>query len=588
MLNNPESRDISMFALTWKTSERKFKVHVDKNVSIRMSDGIQLDADIFRPSSEGRFPALVSAHPYSKVGQTEPVKVNSTSGVVPHPGEERTRGSLEAGDPYFFARHGYAQVVVNLRGTGLSEGFFELLGKREVTDVCEVIDWTAKQSWCDGNIGMFGVSYFAMIQYMVAARNPPHLKCIFAPWGTTDLYRDMFYHGGTLAWRWLLGWADTSFVYGNVRPMSWTEKEWGKEKRDAAAQSLSKQADIEAIPELVNVLRNPDEKFNPYKVDVLLNQFDSAYWEERRASLKDVKVPAYLGADWGIYRSHLPAAFRNWENIASQKRMIIGPPAYLDRPLYQLQYESLRWFDRWLKGVENGVENEPPIRLFVMGTGEWKEAEEWPLPQTRWTPFYLHEYGLLSEREHWPNEGSDSFFDSPWSRGYLEYLSPQLVEDTEVIGPIVANIYASTTGDEILWNLRLFEQTLEEKRKILTGGWLKGSHRALDKVRSKPWQPFHSHDIAEPLEPNTPYEFNIAIVPTGNLFRAGTRIGLRISCSDYDSASSLASIGSGHLLQQYPTRITVYHNEDQPSHLLLPITAGNILGTYISGGKPYV
>ena len=577
-----------MFGINWETSPRKYKTIVQRSVRVRMSDSIELDLDIFRPNDPGRFPAILGAHPYYMPAQSEPIKVNSTSAIQPHAGEERTRGSLEAGDPYFFARRGYAHVIANVRGTGKSDGQFVLLGPREIQDVYELIEWIAEQPWCNGNVGMFGVSYFAMIQFMAAALNPPHLKCIFAPWGTTDLYRGMFYHGGLLASRWTVGWAKTSFVYGNVRPKSVSPDEMSEKEFNSRISELLKDEDIRAIPELVDALKNPDAGYAPYVVDILLHEFDSPYWEKRRPKFENIKIPCYLGADWGIYRSHLPAAFESWEKIRAPKRMIIGPPAYLDRPLYQLEYESLRWFDHWLKGIDTGIMSEPPIELFEQNTDSWKDATTWPLPQTKWTPFYLHEGSLLCERDYWANEGCDSFFDSPWSRGYIEYFSPGLVEETEVIGPVVANLYVSTTDSEAFFSLRLFEVNDQGQRKILTGGWLRGSHREIDSSRSKPWQPVHPHTRAEPMEPGRIYELKIGLVPTANLFRAKTKIGLRISSVDYDAETSIAGIAGGHIKRQRPSRITVFHNDDHPSNLLVPITAGNLLGTYISEGKPYV
>jgi uncharacterized protein len=190
--------------------------------------------------------------------QSEPIKVNSTSAIQPHAGEERTRGSLEAGDPYFFARRGYVHILANVRGTGKSGGEFSLLGPKEVRDICELIQWISAQPWCSGNIGMFGVSYFAMIQFMVAALNPPHLKCIFAPWGTIDMYRGMFYHGGILASRWTVGWAKTSFVYGNVRPKSESREEMSDAQYRSRISELLADEDIKAVPELVEALKNPD------------------------------------------------------------------------------------------------------------------------------------------------------------------------------------------------------------------------------------------------------------------------------------------------------------------------------------------
>mgnify|MGYP003693847587 CR=1 FL=1 len=124
--------------------------------------------------------------------------------------------------------------------------------------------------------------------------------------------------------------------------------------------------------------------------------------------------------------------------------MVIGPGVYLDRPVYQYQDESLRWFDYWLKGIDTGIMDEPPIRCFIAPTGEWKNLSDWPPPEARWTTFYLHKDGMLSEHELWPAEGSDSFDESTFEHGALTYSTPLLVENTEVLGPSVATLYVST------------------------------------------------------------------------------------------------------------------------------------------------
>lgn len=514
------------------------------------------------------------------------MKPNSFSSVAfLHPLEEKPRGWIEAGDPNFFVRRGYIQIVANVRGTGKSSGVYDLLGQQELKDTYEVIEWIAKQPWCTGKVGMFGVSYFSMIQVAVAALNPPSLKCIFAPWALTDFYRDIFCHGGILSYNWPRMWAK---ALSNPRLESFTRKMVGDQKFEEDLARALQDEDLSVIPEVVEVLRNPDEGINPLMVDVVLNPHDGPYWAERRAKYETTKIPAYIGACWGTYGLHLPGTFRSWENLAVPKKMMIGPPVYLDRPLYQLQFESLRWFDYWLKEINTGIMEEPPVRLFVMGTNQWKEANEWPLPETKWTPFYLHEDRLLCEREHWPNEGHDSFEDSPWGRGSLEYYSPVLVEDTEVIGPIVLNLYASTSDEEVLWFVSFREVDQQGNEKILTRGWLRGTHREVDEKCSKPWAPFHPHTKSEPLIPNKIYEYNIPLVPTANLFKAGSRIAIKVSCVDDDPKHPLEGVAAGHIRRQSPSRITVYHNAENPSHLLIPVTKGNILGTFISGGKPYV
>ena len=569
-----------MFGKTWKTSERKYKVVVERHIKIPMSDGVELDADIFRPDSDEKFPAIFGFHPYNQEAQTGPITTNSFStNFFKHPGQEQGNAYIEAGDPNAYVPRGYVYLIANIRGTGDSGGLYPFLAPPEAQDGLEVIEWLAAQPWCDGNVGMFGVSYFAWIQFFIAALNPPHLKCFFAPWAATDLYRDTVYHGGILGQGFWRMWATGSVHNCRVQSVPQDKK---------SIEQLLKDKDVTAVPELVQILKNPGAGTNPIIVDILRNAHDGPYWEQRKVNYEAIKVPGYIGACWGIYGLHLPGAFRSWENLNVPKKMLIGPPAYLDRPLYQLQYESLRWFDHWLKGMDTGIMDEAPIKLFVMGENEWKDAKEWPLPETRWTPFYLHDNGLLYERQCSPDEGYDSFEDSPWGRGYLEYCSPKLVENTEIMGPILFNLYASTTDDEVFWFISLREVDSNGNERTLTRGWLRGTHREIDPKRSKPWEPFHPHTKSDPLIPGDVYEFNIPIVPTGNLFKAGSRIKLKICCTDDPPKHPLEMVAGGHLRRQSPSRIRIYHNADYPSHVLLPITRGNIMETFVSGGEPFI
>jgi len=570
-----------MFSKKWRTSERKYGVLIERDVSIPMSDGIQIDCDVFRPDHRGKFPAILGVHAYNKSWQSAPSLGR---------GIDVLNASIEAGDSNFFVRRGYAHVIANVRGTGRSGGEFQNYGPREVEDTCEIIEWIANQPWCDGNVGMYGVSYFAIAALQAASRKPPHLKAIFAPFAYTDFYRHKYYHGGILAHDFVCGWANRVFKRrsGNKTPWtSWCRKKWGDVKyREAIAEALEDE-EIRAIPALCEALSDPEKNANPLIVDVILNRFDGEYWQERNVNLESIETPAYLGACWGTYGLHLPGAFAAWEKIKAPKLMRIGPPIYLDRPLYQYQYEALRWFDYWLKGMETGIMEEPPIMLFVMGTDGWKTVTEWPLLETRWTPFYLHANGLLSEHEFWPNEGGTSFEDHPFGpHGELSFYSPPLVENTEVIGPITLTLYASTTAQEVLWFVSLLDIGPEGDETLLTRGWLRGTQRAVDPEKSKPWEPFHLHTKRDPLTPGEIYEFNINLVPTGNLFKAGHRIGLRIRCVDDEKPKNfLEAIGQGHVWGQTPAWITVFHDADHPSCLYLPITRGNIIGTYLSGGN---
>ena len=575
-----------MFSARWKTSERKYGVIVERNLRIPMRDGVHLHADLFRPDAPGRFPAILGYHPYDPVAQWAPIFPTGFASVsAAHAHLEKGNGPLEAGDSNFYVRRGYVHVIANVRGTGPSEGTYPFLAPPEAQDGYDLIQWIARQPWCDGNVGMFGVSYFARIQQFIAALRPPHLKCIFAPWASTDQYRDALCQGGILAQNWALSWSRT---LSNVRYRSECRRDWSEARFKRAVEQALSDPDLREIPGIVAALRNPEQGLNTLVTDIVLNPLDGPFWEKRKVPYETIDVPAYIGGDWGIYGLHLPGAFRSWAGLRGPKKMLIGPPAYLDRPVYQLHYESLRWFDHWLKGQETGIMAEPPIRLFMTTTRRWKTASEWPLPETQWTPFYLHEGGLLWEREHFGNEGSSSYHDSPWGRGSLEFTTPPLVEETEVIGPASLTLYASTTDTELLWFVSLREVGPDGQETVLTRGWLRGSHRAVDPTRSQPWAPYHPHEQAEPLTPGAIYEFQIGLVPTGHLFRAGSRIKVRISGCDDPPTQSMEALGSGHIRRQSPSRVTVYHNAEHPSQLLVPITSGNVMGTYISGGHPYL
>ncbi|MAF47800.1 MAG: CocE/NonD family hydrolase [Rhodospirillales bacterium] len=569
-----------MFSKTWQTSPREYGIAINRDVAIPVRDGVTLDSDIFRPDAEDRFPALVAVHAYGKPTQSME--------MMPI-GFSYARGFIETGDFNFYVRRGYALVVVNITGTRGSGGVFGNIDPQSVEDVCAALDWVAKQPWCDGNIGMTGVSHFSRVSKRVAALGPPNLKAIFAPYGWTDMYRDLYYHGGIFNYGFMAHWVSGHGQFFNTENS--LKEEWGEEKYFEVVKERLADPEINSVPFLADALRNPDEGANSMLVDLIVNNLLGDYFKDRSVDFENTKIPAYLGGDWGVYGLHFPGDIRAFENWKGPKKMTVGPPVYLDRPLYQYDYESLRWFDYWLKGIDTGIMDEAPVQLFIVGTDEWKAADEWPLPETRWTPFYLHANGLLSEHEFWPNEGFTTYEESPFSHGSAQFTSPPMVEKTEICGPIVLNLFGSTTDTEILWFVSLLHFDADGKETLLTRGWLRGSQRRLDADASMPWQPVHQHTEREPLTPNEIYEFNIEVRPYGIELKAGERIGIRIKCSDADDkpADYLQLIGTGHVARRTAAHVSIHHNAENPSHLLLPITKGNRVGTYISGGKlpPY-
>lgn len=573
-----------MFGKNWQTSPREHDVHVDRDVAVPVDDGIDLVGDVFRPDADGQVPVIVSASPYNTEFQS--------ARITPR-GATSQNAWIEAGDPYFFARRGYAHVILNVRGTGKSDGQFRNLGPREVTDVVQAIDWLADRPWCDGTAAMTGVSYFGMIQPFVAERDPEPLEAIFCPWAATDLYRDWYYHGGIYQHGMTYKWSQQ---LDNVRPYSWSRANL----RDAEFESRRKVAladeEIRAHDVLVDALENPDEGVNPYLVDTLINRFDESggYWDERRLDFETTSIPAYFGADWHHTHIHLAAAARNFRNWDGPARLLYGPPQFVDRPMYQLQYEALRWFDHWVKGRETGIEDEPTVRAFRMGSGTWAEADEWPLPETRWTPFYLHPNNVLSEQDHYPGDGFDTIEDSPFGRGEITYYTPEMVERTEVTGPVPVHLYAETTAEEVLFFLTLVKVDAAGEERELTEGWLRGTQRRVDETASRPWLAHHPHTELESVTGIE--EFAINVRPTSVVLEPGSRLGLRIRCADvtdrdrgdvdiaHEEIRSVYASGR-HLSRQSASRVSIYHDEEHPSRIHLPITGGNVVGTYRSAGR---
>ena len=561
-----------MFTTKWSTSERKYDVLIERDVKVRMPDGTLLDGNVYRPAAPERFPVILGAHAYNKELQSPPLR---PVGFTP------MRGYMESGDSTFFARRGYVHAVFNVRGSGKSEGFYQLMGPVEVQDICNLIDWLAAQPWSNGQVGMFGVSYFARLAKAVAALRPESLKAIFAPFAGTDDYRHRCYHGGILAHGFLTHWRN-SLHQPNY--CSLYKEARGEPAYKQAIEQVMRDEEIMAVPGLREALQNPNAGTNALVVDVLLHPFDGSFWQSRSAQDAKATIPAYLGACWGNYGLHLPGAFSAWKEWRGPKKMVIGPGIYLDRPVYQYQDESLRWFDHWLKGIDNGIMDEPPVRCFIPPTGEWKSLNDWPPPEARWMTFYLHAEGVLSEHELWPGEGADSFNESNFEHGALTYATPALVENTEVLGPSILTVYVSTTDTEALLFATLLLVDRDGKEHELTRGWLRASQRRL-REDSTLWEPIQAHEEREPLEPGKIYALRIPIVPTARLFQAGERIAIRIKGADNEPPlTSLQALARNHLCRPRPARITVHHDESHPSHLDLPITCGNIIGTFFSGG----
>ena len=555
-----------------------------------MRDGVNLAADLFLPDAEGKFPAIVAyaIHPKELSSDLQ------WSFPPQPPPSFLWMGGIEGGDSRYLCSHGYAHIIVEMRGIGHSEGKFDMDWAGRPADAYDVVEWVAKQPWCDGNVGMIGISAYAMSQLLAAIENPPHLKAVF-PYDTpADMYRNGFYDGGVLSFMTLaIPPAANSIEPETIEAMK-------KEALDNRQKMLSDDpdfffdyalADYRSYTSLFLLLNYP--MMNPLFYQILTHPFDGPKYSESSAypRFDKITIPVYCGTGWySVSYVHLLGAFRNWEGIKNSKtkKMIIGPDAHgpgdrwfhLERPWHHYHDEIIRWYDHWLKGIDTGILDEPPIKLFVMGANRWRYENEWPLTRTVWTKFYLRSFKRLMEEPPAVTETSpDAFVQQPLTTtneiGRLEYQTQPLPEDVEVTGPVAACLYGgihteNSRWPDTNWIVALKDVLANGDERELTRGWLRASHRALDSEKSKPWQPYHPHtrEALEKIEMDTIYEYAIEVRPTSNVFKAGHRIKVDIMSAELPAI--IFDIAH-HVARNDVVEHKVYRSTVHPSHILLPI-----------------
>lgn len=572
----------------------------ERDIRVRMRDGVRLSVDVYRPDTTDKLPALLAFAIYNKDLQGPDI----ADALTPQPAwSPLWTGWLEAGDTRFLTSRGYVHVIGAPRAIGKSEGG----GSREF-DSYDLIEWIAQQPWCDGKVGMIGISGFGAEQFNVAKQQPPSLKAIFpfdprGAYGTLGSFREE-YHGGVLhLFRYLL--SNNLVTHQNKGQPGYLSPE-----REALWRKAMANPDFKMYPHVYNVLTQKGQHL-PAVFDVLIHPYDrEEAVEKAEADFEKVKVPAYTGSGWYAYgyKTHLNGA-QNWfRNIASPKKLTLGGPAHLERPFHSFHREILRWHDHWLKGLDTGIMDEPPVKYWVMGANEWRYGDDWPLPETQWTKLYLSSWGRLRPEPFLPssNEGRlapDSFVQMPLTQTSevqrLRYVSEPLPQDTLIAGPMVLNLFASIDQDDTNWIIAVSDlgpdvsvrtgrdgernvpSDLPERE--ITRGWLKASQRSLDPQRSKPWKPWHKLTRAarKPIVPGEVNDYAIELMASANLFKSGHRI-----CIDITSVDVPTGVGGATNVEYVPYHICssrtvlhrIYHDEQHPSHLLLPLipqTAAN-------------
>jgi uncharacterized protein len=575
-------------------SEPTYGVKFEGELMVPMRDGVHLAADVYLPDTEEKFPALLAYGPWSKELASDLQWV-----YPPQPPHSRLfwTGSIESGNSEYIVSRGYAHVMAQVRGLGHSEGMYESswgwVGRP--SDAYDLVEWIAKQPWCDGNVGMVGISAFAAAQLWTAIQQPPHLKSVFCYDTPGDLYRDGFYDGGVLS----------TFSAGLASVYARNGIELEKmEKRKALAREIrsaiiSKKADplgyhivkdIMLYPMLYAALIHP--QMSPWIFDLWSNPFDDQNYREKSfcTYYDSISVPAYCGSGWYAWTyTHLAGAFRNYEGLtkAKAKKLIVGPAAHgpgnrwyaLDRPFHQYHDEILRWHDYWLKGLDTGIMDEPPVKIFVMGVNRWRYENEWPLARTRWTKLYLRTFGrLLKESPKLSETAPDVFAQQPLNTtdniARMEYRSAPLSSNLEITGPIALYLNAAIEVEDkswvdANWIASLGDEGPDGTERELTRGWLKASHRAIDPQRSKQWQPYHPHskESVEKIDEGKVYQYAIELRQTSNVFLAGHKIKLTLMSADLPGPIEFIPY---HLCRNDVVVHKIYRSREHPSYLVLP------------------
>jgi uncharacterized protein len=553
-------------AQDWRSqvSQPQYGMTVRRNVMITTRDGTRVACDVYLPDQPGLYPALLSYSHYGKDLQRITGKRAPLSPLLGN-------GGLEAGDSEYFVRRGYAHVIADARGSGDSEGEYCYQGPKEQEDGHDIIEWMAAQPWCDGNCGMLGMSYFAVMQYMVAAQQPPHLKAIVPYEALTDRYRQSVYHGGLLnEGFWHQWWGHVSV--DGMTPLSFARL--SPQDIEQRVARLMESPEVRHSPYLHIQLKYP--KKNPLLFDWLLEPFDGPfYWERSPYRMFDrIRIPTFLVTRWTSWAVHLAGAFEAYEGIdAPKKLLVMETPSRLGplRPWTDHHDLILRWYDHWLKGKDTGYMDEPPISLLIKGRDEYRFEREWPLARTRWTRMYLGPGGSLSQLQ--ASESGEAQFqnDPDLPPGQLPpavtFQTAPFSTDVEITGPVAFNFQATLDQPDATWVATLRDVAPDGSSRTLTKGWLRASQRELDPEKSKPYRPWPKHSRREELRPGQRYEFAMEVREVSNLFRAGHALALDVRGQDSTAEDPIWV----HTCNPVVTRHSIHVGGGADTFLLLPV-----------------
>lgn len=568
-------------------SQPTHEVRLYHDQRVPMRDGVTLSADVYLPQARGPFPTIYQWTPY-----------------------ESTRDRFIAW-AVWFARRGYAAVVQDVRGRYESGGGFTAY-RNEGHDAYDTLDWAVEQPWCNGRIGTWGRSYGAIVQWQLAPHGHPALACMAPHVINDDYFADNHYIGG--AFQLGLGIGAALLFTTSLSTIT----------LDTAAEVVLNDRLLRHLP-LIDMDMIGIGREVPYWRDWLAHPINDDYWRalSHAEHLDRVGVPVFQQCGW--YDAYAGSTMRTFNGMRERgatatareaQKVLMGPWTHeeeVSRRLGDLDFgpeaerfirdDELRWYDHWLKDVDTGVLDEPPLSIFVMGANRWRREDRWPLPGTELTRFHLHSGGRANGAggdgtlsvEPPGAEAADAYVYDPddpvptiggnnslgtmyrgsatpvgpgpvdqapiEGRGdVLCYTSAELEADLEVTGPIEAVLYAASSARDTDFVVRLCDVHPDGRSIFIAEGVIRARYR-------------HGDDRVELLEPGEPQEYRIRCYPTSNVFRRGHRLRVDVTSSSFPRFTRNLNTGEDVATG---TRLAVahqivLHSDEHPSHVLLPV-----------------
>ena len=569
-------------------------IKVERNVGIPMRDGTVLRADVFRPEPEGRYPVLLTRTPYNK-----------------------SMSSLSYGwlQPIRPASEGYVVVVQDVRGRFESAGTFRPF-HQEIDDGFDTVEWCAAQHWSNGRVGMYGISYLGATQWLAAMSQPPNLQAIFPSLTGSDFYDGWTYRGGAFELGFNLMWSAVLLALPELSRTNLAPAEVESLLGRLYGVVFDHWPALEHLP-VRDLPAFAHEAVAPYYKEWLDHPTRDEYWapitiEEAHPR---IHAPAYNLGGW--FDLFIRGTLRNFSGMRANgptdaarngQKLIVGPwshgatlTAQAGQTVFgqaaQVLLEDLHlnWFDHWLKDVDNGIDREPPVRVFAMGVNQWRTYSEWPPAEATATRYYLHSNGSAqtargdgvlateapgAERpDHFvydpinpcPTAGGALFpypLDVPpgqFDQALIEarpdvlcYSTPPLDREIEATGPVEVRLWAASSAPDTDFTAKLVDVQPDGTALNLCDGVIRARYR-------------ESFAIPSLLTPGEPVELRIDLAGTSNVFRRGHRLRLEISSSNFPRFDRNTNTGATIATDtgMAVATNTVFHDQAHPSFVTL-------------------